>query len=255
MSATRPADFRLDGKCAVVTGASSGIGAEIARAMSAAGADVALVGRDPDRLALACEQATAAGGKASVIAADLALADGPGAVVSEAVERFGRIDVLVHAAGLFKPTPLAETTDEELDAQWQVNVRAPYRLTREALPHLPRGGTVIFVSSIAGHVGFPNSSAYCATKGAVELMVKALSIELAPLGVRANAVAPGNIHTPMNAHLFAEEGYQSAMLAETPAGRVGEVTDIAPAVLFLASPAAEYVHGASLLVDGGWTAR
>jgi NAD(P)-dependent dehydrogenase (short-subunit alcohol dehydrogenase family) len=255
MNASDPAGFRLDGKHAVVTGASSGIGAEIARAMCAAGANVALVGRDRDRLARACEQASEVGGEASLIAADLTRADSPGAVVSDAVERFGRIDVLVHAAGLFKPAPLAETTDEELDAQWQVNVRAPFRLTREALPHLPRGGAVIFVSSIAGHVGFPNSSAYCATKGAVELMVKALSMELAPLGVRANAVAPGNVHTPMNAHLFAEEGYESEMLAATPAGRVGEVTDIAPAVVFLASPASEYIHGASLLVDGGWVAR
>lgn len=246
--------FSLAGKVAIVTGASSGIGAESARALGQAGARVVLVGRDEARLEEARASVAGAGAEAHAVRADLASDDGPGRVVDATLSHFHRIDVLVNAAGLFLPTPFPETPDDVLDDQWQVNVRAPYRLTRAVLPHLAPGSAVIFVSSIAGHVGFPNSSAYCATKGAVELLVKSLSMELAPKGVRVNAVAPGNVHTKMNAHLFEDEDYTRAMLDATPAGRVGEVGDIAPAVVFLASRAAGYVHGASLLVDGGWAA-
>jgi NAD(P)-dependent dehydrogenase (short-subunit alcohol dehydrogenase family) len=120
--------------------------------------------------------------------------------------------------------------------------------------HLTPASAFTIVSSIAGHVGFPNSSPYRATKGAVALVVKSLPMELAPKGVRVNAVAPGYVHTRMNAHLFEDEAYARSMLDVTPAGRVGEVEDIAPAVVFLASPAARYIHGASVLVDGSWTA-
>lgn len=246
--------FNLAGKVAIVTGASSGIGAETARALAESGARVALVGRDEERLSEAAARAARAGGEAEPVAADIDTDEGPASIVAATIERFGGIDVLVHAAGIFLPTPFAETTEEELDSQWRVNVRAPYRLTQAASEHLGSGGSVIFVSSIAGYVGFPNSSAYCATKGAVELLVKSLSLELAPRGVRVNAVAPGNVATKMNAHLFADPEYERAMLDSTPAGRVGRVEDIAPAVVFLASPAAGYVHGASLLVDGGWVA-
>jgi NAD(P)-dependent dehydrogenase (short-subunit alcohol dehydrogenase family) len=247
--------FDLAGTVVAVTGASSGIGAEIARCVADAGADVALIGRDEQRLTAAATGVTDTGRTAHVVASDLTAAGAPDAVVSDVIERFGRLDVLVHAAGLFLPAPFEETPVEDLDRQWETNVRAPFLLTRAALPHLTSGSSVVFVSSIAGHVGFVRSAAYCATKGAVELMVKALATELAPRGVRVNAVAPGNVHTPINAHLFADAAYEQAMLDATPAGRIGVVEDIAPAVLFLCAPAGRYVHGASLLVDGGWTAR
>ncbi|GAA4533188.1 SDR family NAD(P)-dependent oxidoreductase [Amycolatopsis samaneae] len=244
----------LHDRIAVVTGASSGIGAQIARELGAAGARLALVGRDTRRLTAVAEELTAAGAVAEPIVADLTTDAGPSQVVGRALARFGGIDVLVHAAGVFLPTPFPDTTDEQLDAQWTTNVRAPFRLTRAAAEHLGDGSSVIFVSSICGHVGFPNSSAYCATKGAVELLVKSLTAEFAPRGIRVNAVAPGNVRTSINAHLLADPGYERQMLDSTPAGRVGEVGDIAPAVAFLASPAASYIHGASLLIDGGWVA-
>jgi NAD(P)-dependent dehydrogenase (short-subunit alcohol dehydrogenase family) len=247
--------FRLDGATAIVTGASSGIGADAAKALAAAGAAVVLVGRDEARLAAVDAEITQRGGQTQTLQVDVCSEDGPRRIVQEVIERFERIDVVVHAAGIFEPTPFEQTTDDILDRQWAVNVRAPFRLTRETTPHLQAGSAVIFVSSIAGHVGFPNSSAYCATKGAVELMVKALAMELAPRGIRVNAIAPGNIHTKMNAHLFAEPEYERQMLEATPAGRVGLVADISPAVVYLASPESDYVHGASLLIDGGWTAR
>jgi len=136
-----------------------------------------------------------------------------------------------------------------------VNVRAPFLLTQQALPHLRPGSSVVLISSIAGHVAFPDSSAYCATKGAVELLGRALCVELSPLGIRVNVIAPGNIRTPMNERLRALPGYEEKMGELTPAGRHGEPEEIAAAIVFVASDAASFVHGASWLVDGGWTAR
>lgn len=251
MSAARG---QLQNKVAVVTGASSGIGAQVARELAAAGARVLLIGRDVARLDAVVSEICSAGGTAAQRSVDVTEPDAPQYIVAEAIDRLGGLDILVHAAGVFLPTPFAETTDTDLDMQWNINVRAPFRLTRTAVPRMGKGSSVIFVSSICGHVGFPNSSAYCATKGAVELLVKSLTAEFAPLGIRVNAVAPGNVRTSINAHLLADKEYEKQMLDATPAGRVGEVEDIAPAVAFLASPAASYIHGTSLLIDGGWVA-
>jgi NAD(P)-dependent dehydrogenase (short-subunit alcohol dehydrogenase family) len=171
------------------------------------------------------------------------------------MEAFGRLDAVVHAAGIFEPVPFAEAPAESFDRQWRTNVRAPYLITQAALPHLGAGSSVVFISSIAGHVGFPNSTAYCATKGALELLTRALAMELSPRGIRVNCIAPGNVHTPMNADLRALPGYEDACNELTPAGRFGEPEEIAAAVRFFLSDAASYVHGASLLVDGGWAAR
>lgn len=245
---------RLEGRVTVVTGASSGIGAEIARAVGAAGGDVLLVGRSVDRLAGALEAVTATGARGAVVAADLTADDAPRAVVEAALAEFGRIDGLVNAAGIYRMASLADTTDAILDEHWHANVRAPYRLTREVAPHLPADGSIVFISSMSGHVGSPNDSAYCVSKGAIELLVKALATELAPRGVRVNAVAPGNVHTSMNAELITAE-LEAEILATTPAGRIGEVGDIAPAVVYLLSGESRYVVGASLRIDGGFTAQ
>jgi NAD(P)-dependent dehydrogenase (short-subunit alcohol dehydrogenase family) len=246
-----PPSFSLDGKVAIVTGASSGIGLAIAAAMAQAGAKVVLVGRDEARLTAAAERC----GKHHVVAVDLTDDEAPGRIVGETLEAFGPPDSIVHSAGIFTPKPLSEAPLEELDLHWRVNVRAPYALTQAALPHLRRDSSVTFVSSIAGRVAFPNSAAYCATKGAVELLTKALAVELAPRGVRVNAIAPGNIRTAMNEELLKSKEYEQMYLDGTPYGRVGVVEDVAPLAVFLASDAARYIHGESILVDGGWTAR
>jgi glucose 1-dehydrogenase len=246
----------LSGRVAIVTGASSGIGMASARALAEAGADVVAVARDEERLRRCAEEVAATGGGRCLEAsADVTDAGSPERIVKAALEAFARIDVLVHSAGLFEPIPFAETSPDSLDRQWAVNVRAPFLLTQAALPHLQAGSSVIFVSSIAGHVGFPSSTAYCATKGAVELLARALSLELSPLGIRANVIAPGNVLTPMNEDLRALPGYEERVSSETPAGRFAEPQEIAAAVVFFASDAASFVHGASLLVDGGWIAR
>ena len=171
-------------RSAIVTGASSGIGAATARAMALAGARVALVGRDDARLA-------ARGGRASGARSCWPPTSPTTTPRPQIVERtlaaFGRIDVLVHSAGLFEPMPFAELPAESLDRQWRTNVRAPLLITQAALPHLGAGASVIFLSSIAGHVGFQDSAAYCATKGAIELVTRALALELSPRGIRVNA--------------------------------------------------------------------
>lgn len=250
-----PVTLDLSGRVAIVTGASSGIGVAAARALGEAGADVVVVGRDAGRLRRCAEGVHEAGARSREVLADITADGAPQEIVGAALQAFGRVDVLVHSAALFEPMAVAETSPESLDRQWQTNVRAPFLLTQAALPHLGAGSAVIFISSIAGHVGFPSSVGYCATKGAVELMARALSLELSPLGIRANVIAPGNVRTPMNEHLRALPGYEEKVSGETPAGRFGEPEEIAAAVVFFASDAASFVHGASLLVDGGWIAR
>jgi NAD(P)-dependent dehydrogenase (short-subunit alcohol dehydrogenase family) len=249
-----PNPFDLHGKVALVTGASSGIGAEIARALGAAGAQVALVGRSRERLAEAVGAVEATGATAAGIVADVCADPAPDEIVAETIDRFGRLDVLVHSAGIYVQASLADTSDEIFDSQWMTNTRAPFRLTRAALPHLGSGSSIVFISSMSGHVGSPNDSAYCASKGAIELIVRALATELAPRGIRVNAVAPGNVRTPMNEGILAEPDVEREILAATPAGRVGVVGDIAPAVVYLASDASAWTHGASLVIDGGMVA-
>jgi NAD(P)-dependent dehydrogenase (short-subunit alcohol dehydrogenase family) len=224
--------------------------------MAREGACLTLVGRDASRLnetERAVEEADV--GVTSVVV-DITGADAPRQIIEAALEAFGAIDVLVHNAGIFEPVPFEEATIESLDRQWAVNVRAPFAITQAALPHLRPGSSVIVITSLAGTVGFPHSTAYCATKGAAEMLVRSLAVELAPRGIRVNALAPGNIHTRMNAETYAAKPeYERALIERTPAGRIGEAEEIAPGVVFLASDAARFVYGATLAVDGGWVAQ
>lgn len=239
----------------LVTGASSGIGRHIAQAMGEAGARVAVVGRDVGRLSVAAAALRASGGAVHEVVADLTDPHAPVRVVQEVVAELGQLDCVVNCAGVFL-LGAPEDSLELLDRQWLTNVRAPYALVAAALPELRRReGSVIFISSIAGRVGFPTASAYCATKGAVELLTKALAVEEGPNGVRVNAIAPGNVETSMNEHLMADPGYKAALLEATPLGRNGQPEDIAPLAVLLASDYAAFATGTSVLVDGGWVAR
>ena len=246
----------LSGRTSVVTGASSGIGRTVAGAMAEAGANLILIGRDEERLQETVSAVKERGGEAEPVAVELTADNAASTIVEATMKRFGALNILVNCAGIFEPQSFETQPLESFDRQMAVNVRAPFALIQAALPHLRPDGAVVNISSIAGYAGFPQSAAYCATKGAVELMTRALATELGPQGVRVNCVAPGNIRTPMNAEQFAASPeYQKSLEDKTPLGRIGETEDIAAAVVFLASPAAKFVNGASWLVDGGWAAQ
>jgi NAD(P)-dependent dehydrogenase (short-subunit alcohol dehydrogenase family) len=250
--------FSLGSRKALVTGGSSGIGEEIGRQMAAAGASVALVGRNEERLGRVVKGIEEDGGTAHAIVADLTDQGAPDRVVKEAVDRLDGLDILANVAGIFETGPMDSTTMESYDRQFALNVRAHFFVTKAALPRLRESShaVVIFISSMAALAAFPQAAAYSATKGAIESLGRALSVELAPLGIRVNVIAPGEINTPMNVDFYAENPqFVKDMETWTPAGRLGTAADIAPAAVFLASDAARFIYGVSLSVDGGVVAR
>lgn len=241
----------VDGRVALVTGGNSGMGAEIAWLLARGGASVAVVGRDRERLEKSVARIEAESADALGIQADLTVAGGPERVVAETVQRFGKLDILVNAAGIFRPAPATEAL-ATFDEEWRINVRAPFALTTAALPHLrARHGAVLFISSVAADRAFPQGAGYCTTKGAVGQLMRALAVEEASKGVRLNAIAPGEIRTALNEELLKDPAYIKAVIDATPIGRIGEVHDIAPVAVFLVSDDAGYITGASLNVDGG----
>jgi NAD(P)-dependent dehydrogenase (short-subunit alcohol dehydrogenase family) len=249
-------DWGLTGKCVIVTGASSGIGAATARSLGAAGACVLLVGRDDARLAEQAEAVRGRGGTAEVANVELEDLDATAQLAERAVGAFGSLHGIVHTASLFDPQPLADTSYESMERQWRTNVAAPLALTKGALPHLQEGASIVFIGSTTGSVGFPGCSAYTATKGAVNAVARALAVELAPNGVRVNIVVPGYVRTPMlQPHLDANEGYEEWILGRTPVARIGGPDEVSSSILFMLSPLSRYVDGATLVADGGWIAQ
>ncbi len=251
MSASWIPDLR--GRTVILTGASSGIGVATAQALGAAGAKVVLVGRDEKRLARCAEDLGAAGAACHSVSIDITDDQAADRIVAEAMRRFGSIDGLVHNAGIFEHRPFLETPVEVLDAQYRTNLRAPYVLTRAAVEHMPRGSTIVFVTSNATHGHFDQMAAYAASKGGEESLARALALELAPLGIRVNAVAPGLVRSPMTWRIDDDPQLEADLVALTPLGRLGQPADIASAVVFLSSSASSYALGTVLTVDGGWT--
>jgi NAD(P)-dependent dehydrogenase (short-subunit alcohol dehydrogenase family) len=249
-------DWQLANKTVIVTGASSGIGAETARMLGSAGASVVLAGRNRERLDAVARDVEAEGGKTHIVEAeltDIAQAEG---VVEQAVEAFGSLHGIAHLASVFDPRPLADTTLESFEVQWRSSVAAPLFMTKAAVPHLKPGSSVVLVASTIALVGFPGCSAYTAAKGAVVSLGRALAVELAPVGIRVNTVVPGYVRTPMlQPHLDANEGYEDWILTQTPQGRIAGPEELATNIVFMLSGLSEYVHGATLVVDGGWVAR
>jgi len=178
--------------------------------------------------------------------------------VEEAVDFLEQIDVLVNNAGTNVPEPFLEVSEENLDRVLAVNVKGAFLVAQSAVRRMVEhgeGGSIINVSSQMGHVGAPRRTVYCATKHAVEGLTKAMAVELAPHNVRVNCVAPTFVETPMTKPFLEDETFREDTLSRIPLGRLGRVEDVTGAVVFLASPAAGLITGASLLVDGGWTAQ
>lgn len=244
------------GRVAVVTGASSGIGRATALKLAAAGTSVLAVGRDRDALDAVRAEIRAASGEADVLAADVTDAGAPAAIVSGALSRFGRLDVLVNAAGVIASAGVGETTDEAFDAMMDLNLRATFRLLREATPALKSAkGAVVNLSSVAGTRAFPGLLAYCVSKAAVDQLTRCAALDLAPSGVRVNAVNPGVVVTNLHRRGGMDEARYAAFLehskATHPLGRPGNPEEVADLIAFLASPASGWITGETISIDGG----
>lgn len=244
------------GKIIIVTGATSGIGRATAEAFGREGGSVLLVGRQETVLAEAAAEVRAAGGQAATVAVDLTTVDAPDRVVSAALAAFGHIDVLVNAAGVIASGALEATTDEIWDTMMAVNLRAPFRLMRAAAPHLTlRKGAIVNVSSVNGLRSFPGVLAYCVSKAGVDHLTRCAAIEMAPAGVRVNAVNPGVTVTNLHRRSGMDETKYAAFLERSkethPLGRPGQPDDIAALILFLASDRAGWMTGETIPIDGG----
>lgn len=250
----RTPSFRLDGRRALVAGASSGIGMACAAALAEAGAEVLLVARREAELESVAEAIGAAGGRATARTLDVTDLAATAALVAEA----GPFDVLVNAAGLARHSPALDTYPADFDAAMALNLRAAYFLTREVARGLVaagRPGSLINVSSQMGHVGGPDRAVYCASKHALEGMTKAMAIEWGPHGIRVNTLCPTFVRTPLAAQTLDQPERRAWVLSKIKLGRVGELEDVMGPVVFLASDASALVTGTALLVDGGWTAE
>mgnify|MGYP006289992463 FL=1 len=252
MALPRTPSFRLDERRALVTGASRGIGLGAAVALAEVGAHVVMSARGTGALGEAVAAMGAAGLSAEAAPCDVTDVG----AVADLVARHGPFDVLVNSAGTTRPGPALETPEADYDTVMDANTKAAFFLAREAARGMAErgGGSIIQISSQMGHVGGVDRALYCASKFAVEGMTKAMAIEWGPAGVRVNTICPTFIRTALTESTFADPERVAWITSKIKLGRVGEVEDIMGAVVFLASDAAALVTGASLLVDGGWTA-
>lgn len=252
--------MRFKERVALITGGTEGMGYATARLFLMEGAKVVVTGRSDEKGRKAVSELSGIG-DVHFVRGDVANVGDAKRMVEETVARFGRIDVLFNNAGIYIEKPAEEMSEEEWDRLMDVNVKGTFLVSRYAIPHMRRQGRGVIInnSSDAGIIGNRNCPAYCASKGAVTLMTKAMALDYATCGIRVNSVNPGTIDTPMLAReVEASEdptAYMERTVNESPMGRIGAAEEVARAVLFLASDESSFITGACLSVDGGVTAQ
>lgn len=243
---------RLSGKRALITGGTTGIGLETARQFLAEGARIAVTGTNPQTLQAARKEL---GENVLVIQSDAADVAGQKRLAETIAEAFGGLDILFLNAGIAQLKPLADWSEAAFDKVFDINVKGPYFLIQALLPILANPASIVLNTSVNAHIGMPNSSVYAASKAALQSLIRTLSGELIGRGIRLNAVSPGPIATPLYGKLgFAEQDLKNvadSIKGLVPAGRFGEASEIAKAVVFLASDEAAYTVGSELMIDGG----
>jgi NAD(P)-dependent dehydrogenase (short-subunit alcohol dehydrogenase family) len=249
--------FDLQGQVSLVTGASKGIGYDLALAVAHAGAKVMVGARDTAALDGLVGQIKAEGGDAAAIELDMRNLEHSRRAVDETVRQFGRIDILVNNAGVGANHDAVDVTEDDWDEMMDVNLKGLFFMSQAAGKYMiqQKYGRIVNMSSQAGQVGILRHAVYCASKGGVNQLTKVLALEWAPYGITVNAVGPTFIRTPGTAERLDTPAFAADVLSRLPVGRVGDTMDVAGAVIYLASPAADLVTGTVLLVDGGWTAH
>lgn len=249
-------NFDLSGKVAVVTGGSRGIGRAAALALAEAGCNVVISARHSEGLEDVAHEITALGRRVLAVRADMTKVDDIYRMVDQTATVFGRVDILVNNAGINIPKPALEVTEEDWDRVSDTNLKGVF-FCAQAVGRVMVGqnrGKIINIASQMAFVGYYKRAAYCASKGGVVQLTKALAIEWASHSINVNAVAPTFIETPLTAPMFADEAFREEVIRRIPMGRVGRPEDVTGAVLYLASESSDLVTGHTILVDGGWVA-
>jgi 2-deoxy-D-gluconate 3-dehydrogenase len=249
--------FKLDGKVALVTGASSGLGQAIAIALAEAGADIACHARSGGKADGTCAAIDDLGRRSTTVTGDMADKETPARIVEETVERFGRIDILINNAGMIRRSPAVDFSEDDWSTVVEVNLSSVFRLSQAAGRKMieQESGKIVNIASLLSFQGGITVPAYTASKSGVAGLTKALANEWAKFNVNVNAIAPGYMDTANTAALRADETRNRQILERIPAGHWGSPEDLAGAAVFLSSAASDYVHGHILVVDGGWMAR
>lgn len=248
--------MRLKNKVALVTGSSQGIGRAIAVRFAREGADVVVNSRSSNGMEEVLREIESLGARGLAVQADVSKVEDIRRMFAEAIEHFGKLDVLVNNAGVETHAPFWDVTEADYDKVLNINLKGAFFAAQELVKHLratKRRGKIVNISSVHEELPFPNFTAYCAGKGGLKMLTRNLAVELGPLGININNIAPGAVETPINTKLLNDPAKLGALLAQIPLGRLGQTTDVAGVAVFLASDDADYVTGSSYFVDGGLT--